>query len=142
MPLSATAESHPYGQLQPFTTDACTMFPDGTPEDPKKWQHCCILHDLKYWAGGTETERLQADEDLWACVALTGEPEVADVMFLGVRVGGTPYLPTAWRWGYGWEYVRGNSPLTATEKEDVARLTPPNPLEVKVEKIANSELVI
>jgi len=36
-------------------------------------------------------------------------------MFVGVRVGGTPYLPISFRWGYGWPYLRrdGESKITA-----------------------------
>jgi hypothetical protein len=125
----------PYGRLQPFTTDACTLFPDGTPEEPTKWQHCCVLHDLKYWAGGTEDQRSEADNDLYACVALTGELVTAEIMYLGVRVGGDPSLPTSWRWGYGWPEFRNYSELTEAERAEIERLTPPDPLKVPIVKM-------
>lgn len=28
---------------------------------------------------------------------------MASVFYSGVRMGGTPWLPTPWRWGYGWD---------------------------------------
>jgi len=40
-------------------------------------------------------------------------------MLAGVRVGGMPYLPTPYRWGYGWPYPRLYGELSATEKEMV-----------------------
>jgi hypothetical protein len=40
-------------------------------------------------------------------------------MYIGVRFGGSPYFPTWYRWGYGWNYQRGYAPLTDEEKEMV-----------------------
>jgi hypothetical protein len=42
-------------------------------------------------------------------------------MYRGVRAGGTPYLPTPYRWGYGWRYLRGYKALTEAEKLLVAK---------------------
>jgi hypothetical protein len=67
--------------------------------------------------GGTKEERLKADHELRDCVAAVGEPKTAELMLRGVRVGGTPYLPTSWRWGYGWRYFRGYKPLTDSDKK-------------------------
>ena len=93
------------------------MFPNGTSERKDLWLNCCIKHDHKYWMGGTKTERLKADIGLRDCVATVGEPKTAELMLKGVRVGGSPYLPTSWRWGYGWHYCRGYKPLTEIEKK-------------------------
>lgn len=38
-------------------------------------------------------------------------------MFTGVRLGGTPYLPTSFRWGFGRPYLRGYKAITAEEKK-------------------------
>lgn len=95
---------HTVGELAPFTTDGCTMFPDGSPADVTLWQHCCIEHDFAYYLGGPSEAREAADTQLRACVAAAANQAVADVMYYGVRVGGTPVLPTPWRWGYGWKY--------------------------------------
>jgi hypothetical protein len=39
-----------------------------------------------------------------------------------VRIGGSPYLNTPFRWGYGWPFGRGYKALTAAEMEQVKRL--------------------
>ncbi|MCX5795989.1 MAG: hypothetical protein NTY77_10880 [Elusimicrobia bacterium] len=104
-------------RLRPFTTDGCSLFPDGTSEHKDLWLDCCKKHDHKYWMGGTKAERLQADIELRNCVAGVGEPRTAELMLQGVRAGGTPYLPTRFRWGYGWRYFRGYKPLTDKEKK-------------------------
>lgn len=118
---------NPFGRLQPFTTDGCTDFPNGTSTNPEQWLHCCKRHDLKYWAGGTRIERKLADLELRSCVAATGESEIAEIMYRGVRLGGTPFLPTPWRWGYGWEKIRGYTSLSEKEKLMVLELSPVNP---------------
>ena len=105
--------------IKPFTTDGCSDFPDGTPSHKQLWRKCCIAHDIKYWAGGTFDERLQADLELHACVRSVGEPAVADLMLAGVRVGGSPWRPTSYRWGYGWPYTNGYRALTPQELDQV-----------------------
>lgn len=107
------------GELKLFTTDGCSAFPDGTLNQQSEWLGCCVSHDLAYWKGGTYEEREKADEALKTCVEAIGEPEIAEIMLAGVRVGGTPYLPTSFRWGYGWSYARGYKPLTDEEKTEV-----------------------
>jgi hypothetical protein len=116
LPLSVLADD-----LKPFTTDGCSSFPDGTLEQASLWANCCIRHDFAYWQGGSYEERLAADEELESCVAGVGEPTIASLMLAGVRVGGTPYLPTSYRWGYGWPFMRGYKPLTAEEKLEVRK---------------------
>jgi hypothetical protein len=93
--------------------------PDGTLAQQSLWVNCCIRHDLAYWKGGTYEERLAADQALEACVARVGEPEIARLMLAGVRVGGAPYFPTSYRWGYGWPYLRGYKALTDAERQQV-----------------------
>ena len=96
--------------LKPFTTDGCSSFPDGNIEQQSLWVNCCIRHDLAYWKGGSSEQRLKADNELKTCVSRVGEPEIASIMLAGVRVGGSPFFPTAYRWGYGWPYLRGYKP--------------------------------
>jgi hypothetical protein len=105
--------------LSPFTTDGCSLFPDGTATQHSLWVHCCIRHDLAYWKGGTAAERLDADKALEQCVSQTGEPEIAQLMLAGVRVGGAPLSPMPYRWGYGWPLLRGYKALTAAEQQEV-----------------------
>ncbi|NOT13165.1 MAG: hypothetical protein HOP23_15240 [Methylococcaceae bacterium] len=79
-----------------FTTDGCSRAPD------VHWLACCIVHDISYWCGGSQTDRAAADYLLKQCV--THQSGVmASVFYSGVRMGGTPWLPTPWRWGYGWD---------------------------------------
>jgi len=105
--------------IAPFSTDGCSAFPDGTIEQNELWLSCCTEHDIAYWQGGTYEERISADQALESCVTEIGEPAIGALMHAGVRVGGTPYLPTLFRWGYGWEYPRGYKALTAEEKEQI-----------------------
>ena len=108
--------------LASFTTDGCSAFPDGTTAQGELWLDCCTRHDVAYWMGGSEIDRRQADEDLKNCVAAVGEPSIAKLMLAGVRVGGTPYLPTQFRWGYGWPFPRGYRTLSDQERAMVDKL--------------------
>ncbi|MBB5212631.1 FAD-binding oxidoreductase [Microbulbifer hydrolyticus] len=108
-------------EIEPFTSDGCSAFPDGTMEQEELWLECCKAHDYAYWKGGSYEERVAADEALKACVAKTGQKEVAALMLAGVRIGGTPYLPMDFRWGYGWPVGRGYKALSAEEEEAVRR---------------------
>jgi hypothetical protein len=103
-----------FGKLEPFTSDGCSSYPDGTDADPTKWLHCCVEHDVRYWAGGTDDERLVADEELRDCVAATGEDDQAEIIFTGVRAGGSPIFDTSYKWGYGWPDERGSASLNKT----------------------------
>jgi len=89
-----------HGQQPPFsfTTDGCSLWPDSV------WVRCCVIHDRAYWCGGSFRERMEADRQLRICVADSGHSVVAFLMRAGVLVGGTQYLPTPFRWGYGWRY--------------------------------------
>lgn len=107
------------GDLRVFTTDGCSVFPDGNFKEKSLWANCCIRHDLAYWKGGTADERIQADRDLKNCVSKVGKPKIAALMLAGVRVGGSPYYPTSYRWGYGWPYMRGYKELSEEDKQEV-----------------------
>ena len=105
--------------IKPFESDGCSAFPDGTLEQQELWLGCCKAHDYAYWKGGSYEERVRADEALKDCVAQVGEPEIAELMLVGVRVGGTPYLPTKFRWGYGWPFFRGYKQLSEEERKQI-----------------------
>ena len=74
---------------------------------------------MAYWQGGTAQQRVAADQQLKQCVEQAGEPSIAAIMLAGVRVGGTPYLPTKFRWGYGWPYFRGYKLVVAEEQRKI-----------------------
>lgn len=101
--------------LRPFTTDGCSLFPNGAAG--VDWCACCEAHDIAYWRGGSEAERERADEVLRQCVfAKSGNAELAQTMHAGVRAGGVPWLPTWYRWAYGWPQGRGYAALTDAER--------------------------
>lgn len=68
------------------------------------WEDCCTIHDRSYWPGGTSDQRRDADRALYVCVRDRGYPITASVMWVGVRLGGTPFFPFDWRWGYGRDF--------------------------------------
>jgi len=102
--------------IKAFTSDGCSAWPDGTLVEKDLWQRCCTAHDKSYWQGGTYAERKSADEELKTCVAAVGKPAVAAIMLAGVRVGGSPWWPTAFRWGYGWPWLRGYRPISSEDQ--------------------------
>ena len=106
-------------ELAPFTSDGCSNFPDGTFEQNTLWLSCCTAHDFAYWKGGTYKQRVDADLALEACVRQVGEEEIALLMLAGVRVGGSPFFPTKFRWGYGWSWPRFYGELNSEEMEQV-----------------------
>ena len=106
--------------VAPFISDGCSLFPDGTPAHPELWCDCCLRHDVAYWQGGSDDDRLAADRALRACVeARTDDPALARLVYVGVRAGGSSVFPTGFRWGYGWPFGRSNQPLTPQERAQV-----------------------
>lgn len=118
--LSSPAQSN---TLTPFTSDGCSLFPDGSINDDTAWLHCCTAHDFDYWQGGTSEQRLASDKQLAQCVDEVDIPGLGILMYLGVRLGGIPMMPTSFRWGYGWSINPGYRQLTADEQKQVEQLT-------------------
>jgi len=138
---------HTVSELAPFVSDGCSMFPDGTLGDGTRWQECCVIHDYAYYVGGPESSREAADRALQACVADNSNQALADLMYYGVRIGGTPALPTPWRWGYGWAYdpLDGYRDLPAAQASAAAanvaayqhHPVPPAAFEQRMRELAN-----
>jgi len=84
-----------------FTTDGCSLFPNCLLGE--NLTEICIEHDLKYWAGGSEEERRQADLVLRDAVNEKIK-FLGDVMYWKSRIGGHSLIPSPWRWGYGHGY--------------------------------------
>jgi hypothetical protein len=135
-------------QPAPFETDGCSgglsaawrMASRSLPafarahEDQPPFEPCCIAHDRQYHgAAGAQTAadsyaaRLDADQDLRACVLETGAQRKADLaelygvseeqaeaayaalaraVYYAVRFGGGPCSGLSWRWGYGFAHCR------------------------------------
>ena len=94
------------GPLPPheFTSEGCSLWPDN------EWVKCCVIHDTVYWMGGTSEERKQADREMRQCVTNTGHSVIGSIMFYGVRAGGVYWLPTPYRWGFGWDFPQSGPP--------------------------------
>ena len=114
-------------QISPFNTDGCSSFADGTLKQKQLWLDCCIDHDKAYWQGGSVQQRLDADLALESCVTQVNEPVIAQLMLAGVRVGGSPYWPSPFRWGYGWRYPHGytNNENATLQDNSMAIITTP-----------------
>jgi len=107
--------------LKDFTSDGCSLFPDRSLITNDDWCDCCLEHDIAYWQGGTKAQRLKADQKLKKCVLKkTGDAVLAEAMYQGVRVGGSPYFYNWYRWGYGWSYERKYQALTLEEQRQVS----------------------
>jgi hypothetical protein len=65
--------------------------------------------------GGNREQRRLADHELSLCVEKAESKMLADAMWAGVRVGGSPFWFTKYRWAYGWPYTRGYRELTPEE---------------------------
>ncbi len=106
--------------LRPFVSDECSYFFEGTPGTPKKWAACCVSHDRAYWAGGVASARALSDEQFKQCVIESGGGKaLANSMWLGVRIGGAPWYPSRFRWGFGWPYYRGYKAITPAEQLEI-----------------------
>lgn len=121
--ISISSQAH---TLAKFTSDGCSLFPDGSLNNTKRWAHCCRAHDIDYWQGGTKAQRLASDKRLEQCVADVGLPRLGQLMFFGVRLGGIPLAPTKFRWGYGWSENLGYRALTNNDIKQVEKLIPLN----------------
>lgn len=118
-------------KLQPFTTDGCSKFSNGIayPKEDK-WGLCCVQHDISYWKGGTSDDRFQADQRLQNCIIEVGEPNIARLVYWGVRASGTEGSSTNRQWGYGWVLNRGYAPFSVQEKTQVETLEKQIPTEL------------
>lgn len=103
--------------LHPFETDLCTFWPEGPRNEPQKWAECCVMHDLNYWAGGTDKDRLEADQGLRACVTKIHSKEMGDLMYFGIRAGRlSPIKLKGKGWAFAWPKDRPKkAPLTKEE---------------------------
>lgn len=69
-----------------------------------------------YYISRTHVEWVKADEALEVYVTAVGELGITTLMLAVVRVGGSPFSPTEFRWSYEWPWPRFYSPLDAEEK--------------------------
>ena len=126
--LAIACQSTKPTELACFEFDGCTCFPEGTRKEPKLWEEHCRHHDYLYWKGGTREERKAADLGFREGIRSEGKPVIAQIAYTGVRIGGTPWLPMHWRWGFGWkDYPRGYRELSEEEKRRIEKACPDPP---------------
>lgn len=114
--ISYAAIAQDNGNLKPFLTDYCTGYAEGTREKPDLWKHCCVEHDLYFWAGGSRDDRKQTDLRLKHCVEATGEMEVARLIYAAVTIGGaSPIRFKTKEWGHAFEKRERYLALTTQE---------------------------
>ena len=86
---------------KPFKSDGCS---GGWPDTWNEYNlyPACFIHDLKYWNGGDDVDRLIADAELMIdIVKITGDVGLAQIMFAGVRAGGGPHYKRSYSWNFG-----------------------------------------
>ena len=70
-----------------------------------RWRECCVIHDKAYYYGGSKAEKEKADQELRTCVTgIVGNDFLGKLMEAAVDIGGGPYLPAPFRWGYGEDF--------------------------------------
>jgi hypothetical protein len=106
-----TTASHLDKPPLPFPDDGCSCAPDGN------FRQCCEAHDRAYYQGGSKEQRKQADREFRQCIRDKGHAILDDIYYFGARVGGVPWLPTAWRWGFGYPFKKGHRGYTEPEKK-------------------------
>lgn len=106
-----TVRAHAYAkehekELPPiaFYQDGCTAFPDWLPMH--NFYEACLNHDIAYWLGGTEEERVLANQVLADQVRSLEPlgPFLAPIMYTAVQYGGNNWISyqLGSEWGYGW----------------------------------------
>lgn len=108
-------------KLRPFETDYCTMFLDGPTNQPGLWKNCCLIHDLRYWFGGSQNDMDISDLSLRTCVNKAAGSTWADLIYYGVRTGHHSPIKNKYQWSWGWEQKREIKSLTKEESLFVAR---------------------
>jgi hypothetical protein len=107
-------------ELKPFKTDYCTNYVEGTLKHPTAWKHCCLMHDMYFWAGGTSQERVEADLGLKTCIEKTGHSLQAQIMYSAIRLSShSPIKYPDKRWGNGWKDREDFVKLTDLEIEEI-----------------------
>jgi hypothetical protein len=114
--ISYAAIAQDNGNLKPFLTDYCTGYAEGTRAQPDLWKHCCVEHDLYFWAGGSRDDRKATDLRLKHCVEATGAVEVARLIYAAVTVGGaSPIRFKTKEWGHAFANRERYLALTTQE---------------------------
>lgn len=122
--------------LLSFETDYCTNYAEGTLTKPDQWKHCCLVHDMYFWAGGLRKDRDNADLELKACIEDTGAPMQARIIYYAVRAGSfSPIKYPKRQWNNGWNDGRKEQKLSREDidmiEEEIYHQHDYIPLEIK-----------
>ncbi len=100
---------------KPFCTDGCTRTPEFLAE---RYFPCCVVHDAKYWRGGSDNERREADAGFRFCIQkrYAADGKQFDIDWstgfnLAVTTFGDEY------WGAAWNGTRENAFVELTPAE-------------------------
>jgi hypothetical protein len=111
--------------LLPFQSDGCTGWIDSSLG--RDYTSCCLEHDIKYWIGGTELEKLETDKALQKCVGKKSSKLMGTLMFVFVWMWGKLDSTDVTRWGNGWNYLRYRyQPVTDEERTMGIASQPPD----------------
>jgi len=90
---------------QPFVYDGCTFFFDTLLGSD--FMEACLVHDIAYWYGGREEEKIRADKKLSEAIEGTGSvgAVVHNTVYVAVWVFGDSILTRSVdaHWGFGWD---------------------------------------
>lgn len=105
-----------------FSTDGCTLWPDGFNAE-SNWSACCVRSDVDYWCGGTSDDRITTDNTFRECVKKESAI-MATLMFYSSRLFGHPMMPAPWRWGWGHaDYPRGYEAVNSASSSEESKET-------------------
>ncbi len=86
-----------------FVFDGCTLWPDQV--FGSNFTSACLEHDIRYWVGGSDAMRQEADLALKESIMHTGSfgEILAPIMHAGVRFAGDSLITKAVgaNWGFG-----------------------------------------
>ena len=121
-------------ELKPFATDYCTLYVEGTRAQPNLWRHCCVEHDLYFWAGGNLEDKKATDQRLKSCVKKTGAATQAVLIYTAVVIGGhSPVHIKAKQWGNTWGERQRYLTLTEDETSNAINYLETHHLELPAE---------
>lgn len=131
--LSFNLQASEKNTIMPFTTDGCSALVYQQSMQNPELLNCCVAHDIRYWQGGNKASKKNTDLNFSLCLRKIGMPAIErEIYYWSVRIGGTAYWKTSWRWGYGWKKLRDYSPLTEEEEKQVKDYEPLIHLPLKI----------
>jgi len=101
---TAAAQSSPLPP-RPFYFDGCTGFPDWLPFH--NFYEACLNHDIAYWLGGSEADRLETNRRFAEAMKESGPLGwlLSPVTYYAMHYGGNNFMSQyvlGSNWGFGW----------------------------------------